>query len=307
MIVTIGNPSIDTVTLKGDTRVHPGGAAVYSAISASTLMPTAIVGKVGQDYPQDYFSLFIKRGIDLSDLKTIKQKSKNFEIKIDNNFEAEYPNYDVDIDKKLTARMIPKKFLRADISFLITQMSPKKQINIVKYIRSKTPRSLILVNTHYPFINAHKSIFPKLIEQADIFVANEIEVQKLTDTTRTDIATSILSKKYPKTIIIVTLGGLGSIVIKSRMVQFAPTIYNAMIKDPTGAGDTFSGGFLASYHKIRDPVRSAIVGNTLASIKSSGRGYDKLLTLKFKKVDDLWNYVMKRSHNIGSQKILSEF
>ncbi|MEA3229411.1 MAG: PfkB family carbohydrate kinase, partial [archaeon] len=87
----------------------------------------------------------------------------------------------------------------------------------------------------------------------------------------------------------------------------APTIYNAVIKDPTGAGDTFSGGFLTSYHKIRDPVRSAIVGNTLASIKSSGRGYDKILNLKFRKVDDLWNYVMTKSHNMGAQKILSEF
>ena len=307
MIVTVGNPSVDTITLKGETRVYPGGAAVYSAISASALTNAAIVGRIGDDYPRDFLDLFKKKGIDLSNLKTIKHESKNFEIIIDENFEAEYPKYNIDIDKKLTAKLIPKDIITTDTSFLITQMSPKKQLNFIKHIRSKSQRSLILVNTHYPFIEKYKSFFPKVIDSADIFVANEIEVQMLAKTNRTDIATHILSKRYPKTIMIVTLGGLGSIVIKGRTIQFAPTIYNTTMKDPTGAGDTFSGGFLASYHKIRDPVRSAIVGNTLASLKSAGRGYENILNLKFRKVDDLWSFVLAKSHNFGSQKILTEF
>ena len=307
MIVTIGNPSLDTVTLNDDTRVHPGGASVYSAISASALTKTAIVGKIGKDYPKDFLKIFTDKGIDLKNLKTIDHISKNFEILIDENFEAEYPTYNVDIDRRLTARAIPEKLLIQDTSFLITQMSPTKQRAFIKKIRSKSPHSLILVNTHYPFVDKHKKQFPSLIDSADIFVANEIEAQKLTGTNRTDIATHILSKKYPKTIIIVTLGGLGAIVIKGKTIQFAPTIYNTMIKDPTGSGDTFSGAFLASYHKIRDPVRSAIVGNTMASLKSAGRGYDNILNLRFKKVDDLWNFVLAKSHNFGAQKILSEF
>ena len=307
MIVTIGNPSVDTVTLKGETKIHPGGASVYSAISASALTKAAIIGKIGKDYPQDFLEIFKSKGISLSNLKAIPHPSKNFEIIIDENFEAEYPRYNVEIDKKLTVRAIPKAFMNSDTSFLITQMTPSKQMSFIKKIRQQSPRSIILVNTHYPFIEKHKKQFIKLIDAADIFVANELEAQKLSDTNRTDIATHLLSKKYPKTINIVTLGGLGSIVIKGRTIQFAPTIYNAMMKDPTGAGDTFSGGFLASYHKIRDPVRSAIVGNTMASLKSAGRGYDNILNLKFKKVDDLWSFVLAKSHNFGAQKILSEF
>ena len=305
--MTIGNPSLDTVTLNDDTRVHPGGASVYSAISASALTKTAIVGKIGKDYPKDFLEIFIKKGINLKHLKTINHLSKNLEIVIDKNFEAKYPKYNVDIDKKLTSRAIPPHLLNQDTSFLITQMTPKKQLAFIKKIRTISPRSQILINTHYPFIDRHKKQFNRLIDSTDIFVANEIEAQKLTGTNRTDIATHILSKKYPKTIIIVTLGGLGSIVIKSKTIQFAPTIYNTLIKDPTGAGDTFSGAFLASYHKIRDPVRSAIVGNTMASLKSAGRGYDNILNLKFKKVDDLWDFVLAKSHNFGAQKILSEF
>ncbi|NOQ56056.1 MAG: hypothetical protein GQ477_04595 [Nanohaloarchaea archaeon] len=307
MIVTIGNPSVDTVTLDSNTRVHPGGASVYSAISASALTQAAIVGKIGKDYPKDFLDIFKDKGIDLKNLKIIDHVSKNFEIMIDENFEAKYPKYNVDIDKKLTARAISSHLLNQDTSFLITQMTPKKQLAFIKKIRQTSPMSLILVNTHYPYIDRHKGQFNRLIDSADIFVANEIEAQKLTDTNRTDIATHILSKKYPKTIIIVTLGSLGSIVIKGKTIQFAPTIYNTMIKDPTGSGDTFSGAFLASYHKIRDPVRSAIVGNTMASLKSAGRGYDNILNLKFKKVDDLWNFVLAKSHNFGAQKILSEF
>ncbi|MCK5373000.1 MAG: sugar kinase, partial [Candidatus Aenigmarchaeota archaeon] len=83
MIVTVGNPSVDTITLKGETRVYPGGAAVYSAISASALTNAAIVGRIGDDYPRDFLDLFKKKGIDLSNLKTIKHESKNFEIIID--------------------------------------------------------------------------------------------------------------------------------------------------------------------------------------------------------------------------------
>ncbi len=307
MIVCIGNPSVDTVTLEGETQVQSGGASIYSAISASTISQSCIVGSVGNDYRKDFLDMLESQGIDISHIRRSRQPSKHFTILIDNNLEAEYPVYDIAIDKKMTPSMIPPDLLIDDNSFLITQMSPKKQMNMIEHIRSESPKSVIMVNTHYPFIEKSTSSFGRLIEMADIFVLNELEVQKLAGTNRTDIAARKLSESYPGTVMIVTLGGLGSIVISDGQVQFAPTIYNSTIKDPTGAGDTFSGGFLAAYDKTRDPVRSAIVGNTLASIKSSGRAYEKMLGLRFRRIDDLWSYVMSRSHNFGSQKLLSEF
>ena len=308
MIVSVGNPSMDNISILGDTRLQPGGASVYSALAASVLSNVAVVGKIGQDYPSRFIAIFEKKGIDVSYLKVIRQLSKSFDIVIDSNLEATYPRYEVSIDSKLSSRDIPDRLLRRENSFIITQMSPKKQINFVEYIKKNSPKSIILVNTHYPFIEKYRSFFPKLIDSCDIFVMNEQEAQILTGVSRTDIAVLMISKKYVNTLVIVTLGVLGSAVIKNKQVQFAPSMYSANVKDPTGSGDSFSGAFLASYTLVMDPVRSAIVGNAIASLKAEKRGFDALLDLKFKDVNSLWNYILLRSKNVsGAQKAIFDF
>ncbi|MBW6451227.1 MAG: carbohydrate kinase family protein [DPANN group archaeon] len=308
MIISIGNPSMDNVSLLGDRKLQAGGASIYSALAASVLSKVAIVGKIGHDYPQNFLVLLEKKGLDISHLKTIKCPSKSFDMIIDENLEATYPKYEVSIDSKLNFKDIPKSYFKSQNSFIITQMSPRKQLNFIENIKKNSPKSLILVNTHYPFIEKSKGYFPKLIDSCDIFVMNEREAQLLTGVPRTDVATHMLSRQYKNTLIIVTLGVLGSFIIKNTQIQFAPSIYNANVKDPTGSGDSFSGAFLASYTSVMDPVRSAIVGNAIASLNSEKRGFEALVNLKFKNINSLWDFMLLRSKNMNNtQKVIFDF
>lgn len=306
MIVTVGNASIDRVRLAADENVQIGGAAIYSAVAAARFGKACAVACVGDDYPPEYLGAIKDAGVDVSCIKRKKGKTTRFSIEYDDNLTARYLSKEYGVSKAISPKDVPSRLLEKNNAFHIAPLTPTKQLNFVRHVKKRSPRSLVSVNAFLPFVKKYRSRYHNLINAADVFILNEAEAMELASVPRLDAAIKAFSS-HRDTLIIMTMGGVGSVILKNRVTQFAPSVYSARIKDPTGAGDSFSGAFLASYNQVRDPIRAAIVGNAIASMKGEAWSFDNLVGLKFRDADELWSYIMLRSKSSKSQALLTDF
>ncbi len=307
MFVSIGHASLDRVrTPEGVAEKQIGGAAVYAGVAATTLMDSGVVARIGTDFDAVSLEKIKQAGVDVTGLKKTSGLSSRFDIEYDENFEAHYSYSNPGAGSKLTKKDIPGEYLEKATVFHLAPMAPIKQINFLKHLGEESDGSLKSVNTHLSYIKKYRNQFPKLIKMSDIFILNESEAIALTGALRTDHATRIMAK-FKDTLVIITLGSLGSAIMHNGEVQFAPSVYNSSPRDPTGAGDSFCGAFMASYEQTQDPIKSAIVGNAIASLKSEDRSFNSLINLRFKNISRIWDYFMSRTHCNGPQKTIMDY
>lgn len=305
-IFTIGHASIDLVETPRGRRKQPGGAAVYSAISASAFMKTGIVSRIGTDYPREFLNLLSSAGIDIGGMIRTRGRSSHFSISYDNSYNASYGDYGIEVGRYLNPNDIPRRYLRKARGVHISPMNPKKQSRFVEFLRESFD-GVITLNTHEAYISRYRRILLDLAGKVDFFILNEREANLLTRSKRIDRAIEYF-RRIDEARFVVTLGSLGSCVVLNGEMKFAPSLYNGDIVDPTGAGDSFCGAFLASYLMEEDPILSATAGNCLASLKAEGWNFESLLGLRFKDIKDLWHYVItKRVIASGNQRRLDEF
>jgi sugar/nucleoside kinase (ribokinase family) len=304
-IVAIGHASVDLVRISGEEKNQLGGAAVYSALAAKIFSHAGVVTRVGIDFPGEFFSLLKKAGVDTSGIKQVQGKSTSFEIEYDDNGQAHYKSYNLGVGIHIRPKDIPRSYLTAK-AFHIAPMAASKQHSFVSYLREHT-YSLISLNTHVAYFQRYKKELLDLIGEVDIFTINDDEAMRLTGTRSLEHAINAL-KKLKHSIIVVTMGVYGSIILEHGEVSFSPSVIQRRIVDLTGCGDAFAGSFLASYLKTENAVKAANIANSVAAINASDWNFRALARLSFPSLEAFQEFVVARQRRLSkNQRSLEHF
>lgn len=302
-LMFIGHVSIDQIENQHGIRVQAGGAALYAAMAAKTLLKgVTLVSAIGKHY--NFTDTLKLLGAD--HVRTFNMPSTSFNIKYNKQGEAQYLEATFGASSKITASTIPTRLLNPETIVHISPMRPSKVNKIVEKIWETSPKTKISINTWIEYIKKNRrnrATLKNLALGADFFIINDTEAKALTQTDSISTALRLLKAKM----LIITLGELGAIIKAEDMgIQMIPAL-NFPLKnviDTTGAGDTWCGAFLAAYKLTKDLMKSVTIASTISSIKCSGWGLQKIINLHFKKPDDVIEYVIALKEGALQKSIL---
>jgi len=285
----IGHVSIDHVETVNGVNTQPGGAALYAAVAAKTLIDNVrLVSVVGEDYPyRDILSMFPRRFIKYS-----KMPSTRFRIRYDEKWEAEYLEAAYGAGTRISSSIVPSRALLSGGIVHISPLPPTRVERIIREIR-QSPKVKISINAWLGYMKTRRNreILRGMAQEVDYFILNDSEAKALAGVDSLSLAIKMLKAKT----LIVTLGEFGAIISSEESgVQMIPALRFPVerIVDTTGAGDVWCGAFLASLQLTRDLVKSVTAASVISSIKCTGWGFSKLLNLKFRNVNHIVDYVI---------------
>lgn len=289
MLTVFGTVALDTTRtpFRTETRIL-GGAATFASISSSMFAPTSIVAAIGSDMPAEHIRALSSKGIDTKGIIII-QGSKTFHY--DSSF-------DYDLSNRTTNKtelgviagfdpIIPEEYIKSDYVYLANN-DPKQNIKILRHFQK--PR-LVVCDTIEFWINGSRDDVVKMIEMTDGVVINDNEARLLCkEANLAKCAKKIMS--WGSKFAIIKKGENGAILFtKEGLVFPAAAFFLDEIVDPTGAGDSFAGGFLGHIaHKgVMDfaTMKEAVIyGNVLGSFAVEDFGIKRLLSITKDDVED---------------------
>ena len=282
MLTVFGTVALDTTRtpFRTETRIL-GGAATFASVSSSMFVPTSIVAAVGSDMPSEHIRALSSKGINTKGIIII-QGSKTFHY--DSSF-------DYDLSNRTTNKtelgviagfdpVIPEEYIKSDYVYLANN-DPKQNIKILRYFQN--PR-LVVCDTIEFWINGSRDDVVKMIEMTDGVVINDNEARLLCkEANLAKCAKKIMS--WGSKFAIIKKGENGAILFtKEGLVFPASAFFLDEIVDPTGAGDSFAGGFLG--HIARKGMmdfatmkEAVIYGNVMGSFAVEDFGIKRLLSI----------------------------
>lgn len=282
-LLIVGTVAFDAIeTPFGKTDVILGGAATYIALAASQFkVDPAIVSVVGEDFPQEYLDLLANKGVDLSALEIVKGGKTFF-------WKGKYHN-DLNSRDTLTTDLnvladfnpiVPKAYRDADV-VMLGNLHPSVQMSVINQLTHK-PKLIILDTMNFWMDNTLPELM-EVIQHIDVITINDEEARQLTGEYSLVKAAAKIHSIGPEYVVI-KKGEHGALLFKDENVFFAPALPLKEVFDPTGAGDTFAGGF-AGYLTETDNVsfnnlKNAIIhGSNLASFCVEKFGTERMLDL----------------------------
>jgi len=273
--------ALDSVrTPVGEVTNALGGAADYSSVAASFFSPVKLVGVVGSDFPQEHLDFLSSKGIDLGGVQIV-EGGKTFRW-------SGYYDFDLNVAHTLDTQLnvfadfsptLPEEYVNADYVFL-ANIDPDLQLQVLNQV--KNPK-LTMCDTMNFWIGGKRDSLIKVLERVDIAVVNDAEARQLTGLMSTVKAAKAIQNIGPKTVII-KKGEHGALLFHGDEHFSAPSYPLEDIVDPTGAGDSFAGGFIgyiASQDNIEPSVlRKAVVhGSVMASFNVEDFSLNRMRTL----------------------------
>lgn len=288
------------ITVKGENR-QPGGAALYTAVAARTLVRNVdLVTCVGRDYAY----MDILRNFNLKSIKVLSRPSTSFTIKYDEDWRADYLEAKIGAGIHIKHSQIPVNWLGGGTVLHLAPMSPQKVLRIIDFIKKISPKTLISVNTWIGYVRKNTlNVLREIAKKVDFFVLNEAEAYALTGLRSLPRAVAKLEAKT----LVVTLGELGAVVKRGDDITLIPALTKLPGEtiDVTGAGDVWCGGFLAGYVLTGDLNKAVVSGSILAGLKCQDWYFRALLKLRFNSIESLIRYVISLRGDRKQCKITS--
>ena len=289
-LLTVGSVAFDAIeTPFGKTDKIIGGAGTYIALSASFYEENQkIVSVVGDDFPKEMLETLTAKGVDLEGLQ-IKQGEKTF------FWSGRYHN-DMNSRDTLVTELnvlenfdpiIPESYQGTEY-LILGNLSPQVQRSVIERL-AKRPK-LIAMDTMNFWMDIALDELKKTIKLVDVLIINDEEARQLSGEYSLAKASKVIRAMGPKYLII-KKGEHGALLFNEDKVFFAPALPLEEVFDPTGAGDTFAGGFigyLASTDDISfDNMKRAIInGSAMASFCVEKFGTEKLLSITKQDVEN---------------------
>jgi sugar/nucleoside kinase (ribokinase family) len=286
-LVVVGSLAFDTIeTPYGRRERIVGGSCTYFSLAASFFTQPKIVGAVGEDFPEEVISLFKKRGIDTQGLEIKRGKTFHWEA-----IYGEDPNQRETIKTELNvfkdfSPQLPKSYQDADIVFL-ANIDPDLQDDIVSQVIKP---KIVAMDTINLWINTKPRSLLRVLEKIDIFFANEEEIKMLTKESNIIKAGKKILSKGPSYAAI-KKGEHGAMVLGKDFVFSVLAHPCEKVTDPTGAGDSFGGGFMGYLDKVksfsqREIRRAAVFGSVMASFTIEDFGIERLKSLTLPEIEN---------------------
>jgi sugar/nucleoside kinase (ribokinase family) len=239
-VLVVGSVALDSVTTPfGKAEDVLGGSANFFSASASHFAPVQLVGVIGSDYPEDKLEPLKRRGIDFAGLERADGASFRWR--------GRYP-YDLNAAETLETSLgvfshfrpkIPAQFKSAPFVFL-ANIDPRLQLDVLSQV--ERPR-LVACDTMNFWIESRRPELLELLGQVDLITINDGEARQLTECYNLVKAARWIMERGPKTVLI-KKGEHGAFMFTRDSVFFAPAYPLESVFDPTGAGDSFAGGFI---------------------------------------------------------------
>ena len=298
-VLIVGSIAIDNI--KTQLEEHQellGGSASYASVSASFFSPVNLVGIVGADFPKEHIQLFKSRAVDLAGLQIVDGKTFRWS--------GEY-EWDMNMRKTLSVELnvfetfspkLPESYKRTPI-VLLGNISPSLQKHVLEQV--KAPK-FVIADTMDLWITTTRSELLDLLKTIDLLVLNDSEARQLTKETSLVKAAHDILRLGPRYVAI-KKGEHGCLLLSKDRFFSCGAFPLEDIHDPTGAGDTFAGGFagyLASLNKESfdfDDLKKAVVyGSLLASFCVEAFSLERLKQLTKKELDDRYEFFKLMSH-----------
>ena len=289
-VLVVGSVALDSVeTPYGSQEEALGGSATYSSVSASFFTPVNLLGVVGTDFPKKYLDILKKRRIDLEGLEIRKGKSFRWQGRYGYDLNVAFTlSTELNVFEEFNPRL-PKKYCGLTYVFL-ANIDPDLQLSVLDQLRQ--PRFVALDSMEFWIKKKRRSLL-RLLKKVDLVLLNDQEARTLTENTNLALAGKALIQSGPR-MALIKKGEHGVLFFTKDFVFSTPAYLLETIKDPTGAGDTFAGGFigyLAKGGKVDDAsIRKAIIyGNVMASFAVEDFGLNRLLSLKNSEIEKRFN------------------
>jgi len=288
-LLIVGTVAFDAIeTPFGKTDKILGGAATFIGLAASQFnVESAIVSVVGDDFPQKYLDLFSDKNIDVSAIEIVKGGKTFF-------WSGKYHNDLNSRDTLITELnvladfnpVVPSKFKDADV-VMLGNLHPNTQMSVINQMEQR-PRLIVLDTMNFWMDNALEELM-EVIKHIDVITINDEEARQLTDEYSLVKAAAKIHIMGPKYVVI-KKGEHGALLFHNDNIFFAPALPLEEVFDPTGAGDTFAGGFVGyltetknvSFNNLRNGV---IHGSNLASFCVERFGTERMKNLKKEEVE----------------------
>lgn len=285
-LVIVGSVAFDTIrTPWGDRERIVGGSGTYCSLAASYFTRPRIVGVVGRDFPKKTFALLKSRGVDLEGLKVKAGKTFHWEGKYE-----EDPNRRTTIRTELNVFAdfrpeVPARYRGSRIVYL-ANLNPEHHDFVLGQFSKP---ALVAMDTIRLWIDTKREALLKELGRVDIFFANDEEARLITGKMNLIGAGKALVGLGPS-LVVLKKGEHGALVFGRDFVFGVLAHPCEHVIDPTGAGDSFAGGFLGYLDGKRDPAakdvrRAAVYGNVLASFAIEDFGIGRFLTLDCAQVE----------------------
>jgi sugar/nucleoside kinase (ribokinase family) len=286
-ILAVGSVAFDTIKNPfGEATRVVGGSATYFSVAASFFTEVRLVAVVGEDFADHGAGVFAGRPIDLAGLQTVPGETFRWrgEYGFDlNTRETIYTKLNV---FEQFQPVIPEAFRSSPLVFL-GNIHPRLQLDVLDQVRA--PR-LAAADTMNYWIEGTPDELREVLKRIDVLIVNDSEARELSKEANLVKAARALRAMGPCTVVI-KRGEHGVLMTCSGEGEFfaAPAMPLEEVFDPTGAGDTFAGGFmgsLATSDEVNDATlaRAIIYGSTLASFAVEDFSLDRLLRLTHEEI-----------------------
>ena len=268
-LITVGTMAFDAIeTPFGKVDKIVGGSATYVAYAASNFVqPVQQISIVGYDFPQEEMDELKKRGVQLDGVEIVPDKKSFF-------WSGKYHNDMNSRDTLITDLnvledfnpIVPDSYQGAEF-LMLGNLMPKLQLSVINQLK-KRPK-LIVMDTMNFWMEIALDDLKEVLKKVDVLMVNDAEARQLSGEYSLVKAAKVIMEMGPN-FLIIKKGEHGALLFHEKDVFFAPALPLEEVFDPTGAGDTFAGGFIGHIAKTKDisfeNMKTAIiVGSAMAS------------------------------------------
>ena len=287
-LIVVGTMAFDAIeTPFGKTDKIIGGSAIYAAYAACHfIQPINQVSIIGYDFPKEEIEELKTRGVVMDGVEVVKDKKSFFwsgryhEDMNSRDTLVTDLNVLADFDPKLPESYLDSEFV------MLGNLQPAVQMNVIKQLRGP---KLIVMDTMNFWMESAMPELEKVLKKIDVLLINDAEARQLSGQYSIVKASKAILAMGPK-FLIVKKGEHGALLFYGDKVFFAPALPLEEVFDPTGAGDTFAGGFIGHLAKTKDisfeNMKTAIiVGSAMASFCVEKFGPTRLKEISKEDID----------------------
>ena len=296
-LLVVGTVALDSVrTPFGNVDNALGGSATYFSTSASYFTDVRLVAVIGEDFPKEHIQFLKSKNVDTRGLEV--QKGETFRWKGEYGYDLnEAHTLATDLNVLATFKPnITDDFKTSDVVFL-ANVDPEIQLDVLRQVEKP---KLVACDTMNYWISSKLDALKRTLKEVDLLTINEAEIRQLAGESSLVKAAKSVQAMGPKTIV-VKQGSYGALMFNVHSVFSAPAYPLESVFDPTGAGDTFAGGFMgylaSTMNFSEDSMRKAVIfGSVMASLNVEAFSLDRLRSLDYQEIEDRYREFKKLTH-----------
>ena len=296
-LLVVGSVALDSVkTPFGVAENALGGSATYFSASASYFTDVRLVAVVGEDFPKEHVQFLKSRNIDLRGL--VQTTGRTF------RWTGEY-GYDLNEAHTLATHLnvfetfkpvVIDDYKNSEVVFL-ANIDPELQLDVLRQVEKP---KLVACDTMNFWIEGKPDALKRTLKEVDVLTINEGEARELAQEPSLVKAAKVIQAIGPR-VVVIKQGSYGAIMFNGGSVFSAPAYPLESVFDPTGAGDTFAGGFMGylanTMNFSESGLRQAVVfGSVMASMNVEAFSLDRLRSLDYKEIQKRYREFKKLTH-----------